>query len=504
MATLSDRFNKSGRFSSLRARLLLAYAGVIVLGFAMLTVFAGRQISSAARADYEQRLISETELVAQSINQRLDENVGDEANQTSVMNALRGFKTRITDEIRFYPNINIGGRGVGAGNVGTGNPDPDNTGRGSPPIRPGGPHYPELDAARGGRIEMNTRDGYLYTAAPVSLNDQPIGFIQLRAPAANLDDAVMQRWVQLGGGFLGLTLLTLLAGLWLSNMLTRPLKVLQHSAIRLSHGDFSHRIAYSGVAEITEVANAFNEMAFQVESMLEEQRAFASNTAHELRTPLTTIRLRTEALRYDETMDDAIRQQYVEEIDDEIVRLGDLVTDLTLLSRFEAGRAELGREAIDFTRFVEHMRAQMATEAQAHGVELHIYLMPSETPITVYASLTHLTVVFRNVLENAIKYMPDGGGGGEVKWTVAVQGNTLNNTIIDTGRGIPPEHLPHLFERFYRADTAHTRAVNGTGLGLALVKSILDAYGGTIRIDSAGVGKGTTVTVAWPLATQNA
>lgn len=494
MSQAESNITKPSWFNSLRTRLLLAYAGVIILGFALLTLFAGRQISAAAQADYEQRLISETELIAQSVNQRLDRSSDDETNQGLALDVLNSFGTQITDriaeEILFYPTF--------------GNPGGRNAGGGMLPRRPLNrfsepPDFPELNAARDGRIEMNTRDGYLYAAAPVKLNNRPIGLIQVRAPAAKLDEAVRGRWIQLGGGFLGLTLLTLLASLWLSNMLTRPLKAIQHSAVRLAHGDFSHRITYSGVSEIGEVANAFNEMAFQVESMLEEQRAFASNTAHELRTPLTTIRLRTEALRYDATMDATTQRQYVEEIDDEIVRLGNLVTDLTLLSRFEAGRAELGRETIDFARFVEHMRAQMAGDAAAQGVNLRVYMPPGDSPMIVYASLTHLTVVFRNLLDNALKYTP-ADKGGRVDWTVRVDGDKLHTTIVDTGRGIPLEHLPHIFERFYRADTAHTRAVGGTGLGLALVKSILDAYGGSIHIESAGVDKGTTVTVIWPLA----
>ncbi|HEX2621817.1 MAG TPA: ATP-binding protein, partial [Phototrophicaceae bacterium] len=115
----------------------------------------------------------------------------------------------------------------------------------------------------------------------------------------------------------------------------------------------------------------------------------------------------------------------------------------------------------------------------------------------VLASLNHLTVVFRNLLDNAIKYTPEGG---QITWSINADRDGIRHVIQDTGRGIEPDQLPHLFERFYRADKARSRDIPGTGLGLAIVKSIVDAYGGTISIESAGIGKGSSVTVCLPLS----
>ena len=114
------------------------------------------------------------------------------------------------------------------------------------------------------------------------------------------------------------------------------------------------------------------------------------------------------------------------------------------------------------------------------------------------ASLHHLRVVYRNVLDNAIKYTP---AGGVITWQLQVEDSHLHTTIRDTGRGIDPEDLPHLFERFYRADKARTRQTPGVGLGLSLVQEVVRAYGGRVIIDSPGVDKGTTVHVWWPLPT---
>ena len=228
--------------------------------------------------------------------------------------------------------------------------------------------------------------------------------------------------------------------------------------------------------------------------MLEEQRAFARNTSHELRTPLTALRLRTEALRYD-ALDPETTRRYIEEIDDEIVHLGNLVGDVTLLSRFDAGRAELGQDEIDLGRLAAVLCAQLEPLARERQVEFT--LDGCDQPLLVRAGLTHLTVVLRNLLDNALKYTPSGG---KVSCTLSRTAGGVEIRVQDSGQGIAEEDLPHIFERFYRADPAHGREIPGIGLGLALVKSIVDAYGGQIRVASAGVGYGTTVTLLWPVA----
>jgi histidine kinase len=317
--------------------------------------------------------------------------------------------------------------------------------------------------------------------------------VQLGVPVDNLHDLIFQRWAALWGIFAVVTGLAVTATLLISRTIIQPLSALRESALRLSQGDFSHRVAYTGSDEIAEVARAFNDMAHQVESLLEEQRAFASNTSHELRTPLTTIRLRSEALRYDDKLDEESARQYIREIDDEVSRLGSLIEDLTLLSRFDAGRAELGNNQIDLGRFAFGLQQQTLDQASARNIQLELDT-PAEMP-PVCAGLNHLTVVFRNLLDNAIKYTPDGG---QVSWRLWTDDTGIYSALQDNGTGIAPEHLPHLFERFFRVDKARSRDVPGTGLGLALVKSILDAYGGTISIKSDGIGRGTCVTVHWP------
>lgn len=457
---------------SIRTRLFVVYVAILLLGFGGLTLVAGEQISAGARQDYEQRLKSEIALIAQAVARS--------ATDTDLQATLAEYETQVNGILTLIP-LNTRG--------------PDGVDRGG---RQSFHDAPELENALRGEISLNERPNSagvdtLYTAAPIGDNGQPVGLLQLGVPASNLQTMIVQRWLELGLIFALVVLLGIGAAVWLVRSIIQPLYKLRESAIRLSQGDFSHRVHYEAQDEIGEVAHAFNEMAREVESMLEEQRAFASNTSHELRTPLTTIRLRTEALRYDQNLDAETTKRYVEEIDDEVARLGNLIQDLTLLSRFDAGRAELGQEQIDMLRFSTSLRDRMLPLAEEKRIRL--ILVPPKEGLLVKASINHLTVIFRNLLDNAIKYTPEGG---TVTWTIEKLAAGVQHTISDTGHGIEPEHLPQIYERFFRIDKARSREIPGTGLGLALVKSIVEAYGGTISIKSGGIDQGAEVIVILP------
>jgi signal transduction histidine kinase len=488
---------------SIRARLGLL-AVVLLAGLAAITLLAGRQIATAAQADFENSLARETRLLADGLaryvtwpgdcidgmarNDALAEVISAYEAQTANQVIL---STPLESWIGVIPNleslnITIPGRR-----------DRDNSG-GEPPTTPGPDARPPAENRDTVLVDRDTADGATISAS-AALRDVP-GIrgvpcnLRLIVPAARLDSVVMQRALTLGAIILGVTMLASAVVVIVARSIVGPLSLLRDSALRLSQGDLAHRVDYDGHDEIGDVADAFNEMAGQVQRMIEEQRAFASNTSHELRTPLTAMRLRSEALRYDPSLDAHLSQQYIVEIDQEIMRLTTLVDELTLLSRLDAGRAELGQGTLDLLRFAESMLMQVRPLADAAGVTLEAPEASTQA-LPVQASLTHLVVVFRNLLENAIKYTP---AGGTVSWTLEAGAGGVRSVIRDTGAGIAPEDLPRLFQRFYRADKSRSRDVPGTGLGLALVQSVLHAYGGTIRVTSAGLGQGTRVEVFWP------
>lgn len=458
--------------TSLRTRLLLAYAGLILIGFTVLALLAGRQISAGTVQDFTDGLAEQAELVAQGLKETVEEIHEDDESSAILSSLLDTYAQQASADIAL---VDKEGR-FWAGSSGV-----TDTGT------------PEIAAALNGRVSAETRAGMAFAAAPIIEDDRVLAVIQLATPLSAAQELVQARWLALGGVVLAVTMVAGLAAFWLSATLTRPLVQLRQAAMQIAQGHFSQRLSEMRQDEIGEVARAFNHMAEQVEAMIEEQRAFASNASHELRTPLTTIRLRSEALR-DGGLDAATAQQYVAEIDDEVRRLGNLVQDLLLLSRLDSGRLEAGQERIDSVRLARQLLAEIAPQAESRHMTLQLDAPPGLPPLT--AAHAHLSIVFRNLLSNALKYTPDGG---QVTWQIRATPHAIQHTISDTGQGIAAEDLPHVFERFYRVDKSHSRAVTGAGLGLSLVRMIVEFYGGTISLRSEGIGQGVTVTLLWPV-----
>ncbi|MCK6579834.1 MAG: HAMP domain-containing histidine kinase [Anaerolineae bacterium] len=463
---------------SIRTRLLIAYVGLLLIGFLALTLVAGSQIALAARADYEQRLLNEVRLVQQGLRAVLYSEGWTEEAEAALAAQIAEYEAHLNASIVLHA-LNE---------------------REGPQLRGSFRDAPEMETAiRDGVVVVQRDDDQgrpaLFTAVALGDGGREGGqaVVQLSVPLENLTLLITQRWLLLLLVLAVILAVTVAAALWVARSIIRPLYTLRDSALRLSRGDLAIRVANPGDDEIGALGRAFNEMAAQVQGMLEEQRAFASNTSHELRTPLTTIRLRSEALRYDDSLDEAMSAQYIVEIDEEIGRLSSMIADLTLLSRFDAGRTELGQSEIDLVRLAVSLTQQHLASAAERGVTLE--LIAPEAIIPIRGSLNHLLIIFRNLLENAIKYTPQGG---RVTWTIRQEAGGVRSILQDTGQGISPDNLAHVFERFFRADRSRARDVPGTGLGLALVKSIVDAYGGSVTLESAGLNRGTTATVFLP------
>jgi signal transduction histidine kinase len=470
-------------WQSLRCRLTLSYIGLIVVGFVGLALLAGRQIEAGVVEDFEHNLLTQAFLVARGLAEPVEQFRDNEIGQAALAQAVAGYATQLNASLLLV----------------------DPTGRAwlsSEPTLPSGDMRlrPEIAAALDRRMTYATRPDHdgavrLQVAAPIVEDEHLLSIVSLSMPLAAARRLIMQRWLALGGGVLVLAALALVVSSVLATSLTRPLAQLRHSALQMASGDLEQRLPEKRQDEIGALAAAFNHMAARVKSMLEEQRAFASNASHELRTPLTTIRLRSEALR-EGHVDEATARQYIAEIDSEVVRLSGLVEDLILLSRLDSGRARPEEQQVDVARLVCHLLDEYASRICAKDLTLTLEV-PLDLP-PLMASMHHLCVVFRNVLDNAVTYTP---AGGAITWRLHAENGYLHATLSDTGRGIAPADLAHVFERFYRADKARTRETPGVGLGLPLVPEVVRAYGGRVTIHSRGVDQGTTVDVRWLLPT---
>jgi heavy metal sensor kinase len=243
--------------------------------------------------------------------------------------------------------------------------------------------------------------------------------------------------------------------------------------------------------ELGRLAQTINEMIGRLERSFAEVRRFTADASHELRTPLTAIRTEAEvALTRATTTAD--QQHLLGSILEECERLTRLTDQLLTLSREDAGVAPFVREPVDLQALVRGVAEIMRPLADARGLRPNV---DCGDGVEVCGDGARLRQVFFNLLDNAIKYTP---AGGEIGVRVERRSGEALVTVRDTGIGIPAEHLPRVFDRFYRVDKARSREQGGTGLGLSISRSIVAAHGGRIAVESF-VGKGTTFTVILPL-----
>jgi signal transduction histidine kinase len=224
------------------------------------------------------------------------------------------------------------------------------------------------------------------------------------------------------------------------------------------------------------------------------RRDFVANVSHELKTPLTAIRGFAETLAL-EIPADQPHAKFAETIRVNAERMQHLIDDLLDLSRIESGGWTPTPATVDIATVASEAIAPYRAQVEQHGLTIDVNL--ARDALTVHADRVALHQTLANLVENAVRYTPRGG-------TVTVFSRTEDQGIVvgvrDTGAGIPPDHLPRIFERFYRVDPARSRAAGGTGLGLAIVKHLVEAHGGSVRAESRP-GQGTTVSLYFPAST---
>ena len=311
-----------------------------------------------------------------------------------------------------------------------------------------------------------------------------------RADAAFL--AAVNRSVLVGALIAGLAAVAVT--LALSSRILRPVERLTEAAQRMEKGDLTVRVPVTSEDEIGQLAHAFNSMAGSLAQQEQLRRNMVTDVAHELRTPLTNLRGYLEAARDDLVPADTA---LVDNLYEETMLLSRLVADLQELAQAEAGQLTLLRQSIHLAGIVEQAAAILRPQANAKGLTLTVAL-PDNLP-SVDVDPERVGQVLRNLLNNAVAHTPEGG---EVTVTARAAEAEVAVSVHDTGAGIPPEHLPYVFDRFYRADKSRARQTGGAGLGLAIAKQLVVAHGGAISVESAP-GQGATFTFTLPVA-QNA
>lgn len=275
----------------------------------------------------------------------------------------------------------------------------------------------------------------------------------------------------------------------LSRRIVQPVAQLTQAARMLESGDLDQRVRTSARGEIGELAHAFNAMAESLNKNETLRRNMVSDVAHELRTPLTNIR------GYLEAIQDGVVDADTETIDmiyEEAINLNNIIQDLQELALAEAGQLRYSRDRVEVEDVIAQTVSMLKPSAQAKQIQLQIDL-PYKLP-AVYADEHRVSQIMRNLVSNAVKFTPDRG-------TITVSGASrmtdVEIRVNDTGHGISSEHIPLLFERFYRAEPSRNRATGGAGLGLAITRQLVEAMGGRIMVESE-VGYGTTFSFTLP------
>jgi two-component system sensor histidine kinase BaeS len=283
-----------------------------------------------------------------------------------------------------------------------------------------------------------------------------------------------------------------IASFIVSRQVAQPLARLVVAMRRIAAGHHAEGVPATSMGEVGELATRFNEMAAALASTEQRRLDLIGDVAHELRTPIATLTGYLEGLE-DGVIEPSLRTWAT--LQAETSRLNRLVEDLQELSRAEAHQLSLLPRRVAPATLVQAAVDRLRTDIAAKGLTLQVEVWP--TLPAVQADPDRVIQVLTNLLANAVRYTP---APGEIALTVTAVDTAVRFRVRDTGIGAAPEHLPHLFERFYRVDKSRSRALGGSGIGLTISKALVEAMGGRIWVESSGEGQGASFSFELPVA----
>jgi two-component system sensor histidine kinase BaeS len=288
-------------------------------------------------------------------------------------------------------------------------------------------------------------------------------------------------------------LVALTLSLIFSRSVIAPIRAMSLATQRIADGRYDERVQVYGRDELAQLAKRFNQMAEKLDQVESMRRRLIGDVSHELRTPLTAIKGSMEGL-----MDGVLpaTEETYQQIHAEADRLNRLVDDLQELSRVEARAYQLKIRSLDVSAIGLTVTKRLAPHSESKRISLDLEVAPGLPHIL--ADEDRIVQVLTNLTGNALQYTPEGG-------RVTISAKRINGevqiSIHDTGIGIPPEYLSHIFDRFYRVDKSRSRqAGGGSGIGLTIARALVEAHGGRIWVESAGLGEGSTFTFTLPIA----
>ncbi|ADU31305.1 sensor histidine kinase [Evansella cellulosilytica] len=283
---------------------------------------------------------------------------------------------------------------------------------------------------------------------------------------------------------------------YLTKRISKPLNQISETTKKIAEGNFDIELAISGEDEVSRLANSIQSMTKQLKQYRDSRRHFISHISHDLRTPITYIK------GYSAVMKDTVKddkddwKQNLNVIYKEATRMENLVSDLFLLTKLEEGKIKLEKEKVPVASWLKSIYESRALMFNQKNIKHRLNIQDACKELIVFMDAYRLEQAIINIVENAIRHTPKEG---EIELSLYKKSEQIIFSVRDTGSGINNKDLPHIWERFYKADTSRNRVINGgTGLGLAIVKEIVEAHGGKVKVASK-VGEGTTFSIYLPL-----
>jgi two-component system OmpR family sensor kinase len=460
---------------SIRTRLTLWYTGLLALTLLIIGILIYSLVGRILLVNLQERLVAQAEGVIAVIQQENDPLAVMQSGRVRLP-SIDAFGSQYYVQI-----VQLDGRAVQLS---------ENLQGQRLPVAP--VMLENLEAGQPQFITLETGDVRLHVASlPIPIGNQLVGVVEVAGLMAAVDDALsVVRRALLLASVLAL-LFAAVGGSILARAALRPIKTITETAQQITGTrDLSQRIV-AGVPndEVGRLTATINDMLGRLESSFETQQRLVADVSHELRTPLTTIQGNVDLLRRGAADDPAMRNEALAAIGNETARMRRLVNDLLLLAQADAG-LQLHLQPVELDTLILDVYRQGQVIAQNTGVHVRL---GAEDQAVVLGDADRLRQLLLNLVDNAIKYTPSGG---DVTLTLKRQAGWVQIVVEDTGAGIAPEDLPHIFDRFYRADRSRTRP-GGAGLGLAIAKWVAEAHGGQLEVESRP-GAGTIFTLYLP------
>ena len=489
---------------SLSARLALSYLAVILIGMGAIAPLAWLAVERLYQNSQGASLLAQAKLVASALAEQVPV-AADPTPYSQTSNLAPGIHTRVIDP-QGGAVIDLSASGAALESAGVALPELAQNAAG---VVTAGELLarPEIVQAMAGQAatairQVGTAGGgpVLYAAAPViSSAGAVVQIVYLATPlpqAGWMALPLAVRW-QFGGVLLAAALLAGGVGVWLARRIAGPLNRLAGAAQAVSAGDLGQVVPEDpAIPELDVLGRSFNNMTASLRQSDRLKTAFISDVTHELRSPLTVIKGTIETLQ-DGALDDLeARGPFLEAMNRETERLIRLVNDLLVLTRTDGGALNLRLVPIDLADLAQARCRHLQGAADKRQVRLRVVAVETE-PFTISADVDRMAQVLDNLLDNAVRYSPPGG---EVTVSLARDADKVVCRVSDQGPGIPADHLPFIFERFYRADPSRERGrEGGSGLGLSIVRGLVQAQGGSVSAE-CDPGQGAVITMRFKAA----